>query len=231
MAARWPLARSFIRALAIAVLVLVGALAVPPTGADAKVPTLPTTPTCAKFSTRKISALLGVGRMYLVHSLVNGTSCTFYGVSAARANQLVETQVPPMQIKYVPSLMIDVQSTRKRLFDVQFGLLSSGKLPVEEVRSKVRLGSEEFFSYGVLGSANLNPCEPEILFDNWTGPPSCKGQASLQEIAVLAWIPFGSSTSSGRLVYVSAGVEDPPGRLTISHMLGLASESVSGALY
>ncbi len=221
--------RSGRRALALAVLVAAGALTVSVTAASGKVPKLPTTPTCARFSTRKVSTLLGVGRMYLVHALVNGTSCSYYGVNAAQANALATRDVPYNQIKYVPSLMIAVQTTTKTLFDFQLGLLRKGSFVVDAVHPKLRLGSEEYFSSGKVTSTNLMPCESEILYNNWLGPPSCIGQPLLQEVAVLAWIPL--SHGPGRMVYLSAAAQTPPGGLTISHMLELTSESVTGALY
>ena len=100
--------------MALTFVLFVAALNLAASSTSAKV-TLPRVPKCSGFSTGKISALVGVGRLHLVHTLVHGTSCTYYGVSAAKANALATTSVPYQQIKYVPSLMITIEATTKTL--------------------------------------------------------------------------------------------------------------------
>jgi hypothetical protein len=217
--------------LALSFVLIVGALTVAVSSAPAKV-TLPVVPKCSRFSTGKISSLLLVGRLYLVHTLVHGTSCTYYGVSAAQANALATKSVPYQQIKYVPSLMIAVEPTTKALFDLQKGIVSQGasshNLRFDSVNAKLRLGSEEYFYSGDQTSQGQSPCESEIMYDNWTGPPSCVGEPPLQEVGVLAWI--GPSKGIGTMVNLAAGAQVGLTRLSLSHMLELAKESASGAL-
>lgn len=210
----------------------VAALTLVVSSASAKV-TLPKVPKCSGFSTGKISSLLMVGRLHLVHTLVNGTSCTYYGVSAAKANALATTSVPYKQIKYIPSLMIAIEPTTKRLFNLQKGLVShsagSDDLDFGAVSAKLRLGSEEYFYSGNQTSQGEMPCESEIMYDNWLGPPSCVGEPSLQEVGVLAWI--GPSRGMGTMVNLAAGAQAGLTHLSLSHMLELAKESITGALY
>jgi hypothetical protein len=219
--------------LALTFVLIVAALNVVLSSASAKV-TLPTVPTCSKFSTGKISSLLGVGRLHLVHTLVHGTSCTYYGVSAAQANALATKSVPYQQIKYVPSLMITIEPTTKALFDLQKGLLSrsasSHELEFGAVSAKLRLGSEEYFYSGDQTSQGEQPCESEIMYDNWLGPPSCVGEPPLRKVGVLAWI--GGSSGIGRMVNLAASAQGAGGtHLSLSHLLELAKESTTGALY
>ncbi len=218
--------------LALTFVLIVAGLSVVASSASAKV-RLPTVPRCSGFSTNKISSLLLVGHLHLVHTLVHGTSCTYYGVSAARANVLATTAVPYQQIKYVPSLLISILPTTKALFNLQKGLISrnasSHGLSFGAVGTKLRFGSQEYFYSGDQTSQGELPCESEILYDNWVGPPSCVGEPPLQEVGVLAWI--GGSRGLGRMVNLSAGAQAGMTHLSLSHMLELAKETMNGALF
>lgn len=193
--------------------------------------TLPTTPTCGKFSSRKVSDVLAVGsRLYLDHTLVHGTSCTYEGLTAKQSAVLAGKQVPYNQITYYPSLLIDIQTTTKTLFDLQKGLILKGASTVGTTSPKDpwRIGSEELFTSGEVTGDKMPPCNSMILYDNWLGPPACMGQPALRKLAVLAWIPLGGAT--GRMVFLSAAAQ--AGRpLNLSHLLELAKESVTGQLY
>jgi hypothetical protein len=170
--------------------------------------------------------------MYLDHTLVHGTSCTYEGLTASHAAELANKQVAYNQITYYPSLMIDIQTTTRTLFDIQKGLVFNSKFTIASTspRDRWRIGTEEYFSSGDVTGEKMPPCGPgtSILYNSWLGPPECMGQPSLHQIAVLAWIPLGGGL--GRLVYLSAGAQS--GRpLSVGHMLELAKESVTGALY
>ena len=119
------------------------------------------------------------------------------------------------------------------LFDLQKGLVrrtaSSHELDFGAVNAKLRLGSEEYFYSGNQTSQGEMPCESEILYDNWVGPPSCVGEPPLQEVGVLAWI--GGSRGIGTMVNLAAGAQAGLTHLSLSHMLELAKESTTGVLY
>jgi hypothetical protein len=213
------------------VLLLVGLLGGGVAGAWGKVAKLPINPTCSKFSPQKVSKVLAVGRrMYLDHTLVHGTSCFYQGLSPKQAAALEKTQVPYNKITYYPSLEIDVQKTKKEFFNLQEKLLHRSGFEVGQTARKDvwRIGSEELFSTGEVTGSNMQPCDPMILYNNWVGPPECRQQPALHEVSVLAWIPLGGSL--GRMVFLSASAQS--GRpLNLSHVLELAKESVTGALY
>ena len=210
---------------------IVAAFTVSVSSASAKL-TLPAVPKCSRFSTGKISSLLQVGPLHLVHTLVHGTSCTYYGVSAARAAALTTTAVPYQQIKYVPSLSISIEPTTKTLFNLQKGLVSrdanNQELDFGAVGTKLRLGSQEYFYSGNQTSQGQLHCESEILYNNWVGPPSCVGEPPLQKVGVLAWI--GGSRGIGKMVNVAAAAQAGLTHLSLSHTLELAKESSTGAL-
>lgn len=212
-----------------AALVAAAAVALPSSPASAKVVHRhPTFPTCADFSQRKISDLLGVGRMYLNHTLVRGLACTYYGLPPAQANALATKSVPGNQITYIPSLFISIERSRKRFYNLEVRLLESSHLDVRGVARPLRVGSDEVFGTRTLSSVDLPPCEEGILYDNWTGPPSCQGQPELRQIAVAAWI---ETRQGGLLLYMSAGSQVPLDPIYLSHMLELAKRSVTGELY
>jgi len=198
--------------------------------AVAKVTPLPTTPTCTRFSTAKISTLLGTGRLYINHSFHAGqdSTCTYSGVTAAKANALVNDQVPYNQIKYYPSLMIAIQTTTPALLNVELGLLGKGH-PVQRVAGALKPFTEEWFSSGTETGADMMPCMTGILYNNWLGGPECMGQPALKQVNVLGWIRMSSSL--GRLVVLNSAQQSPPGSLSISHMLALTEASVEGRLY
>jgi len=199
------------------------------TGASGKL--LPTAPTCGRFSQRKVGNVLAVGsRMYLDHTLVHGTECTYEGLTAKQSALLANKNVPYQQIKYYPTLMIDIQTTTLTLFDFQKNLLGKSGFPIDSTspRDRWRIGGQEFFSSGEVTGNKMPPCGSMILYNNWVGPPDCMGQPALREVAVLAWIPM--SGGLGRMVYLSAGAQDGS-PLSVGHMLELAKESVTGALY
>lgn len=203
---------------------------VPGTLADASARMSAPGPKCTAFSTHKISDLLEVGKLYFSNSLARGTSCFYYGVPAAQANKLAMKDVPFRQIKYVASLQISVLYTTKALFNFQKRTLEQGAskqgLEFEAVSQKLRLGSEEYFFSGEVNSQGEMPCDPMIMYDNWTGPPSCVGEPPQKKVGVLAWI---GARGSGLMVNVAAAAQSPS-RLSISHMLELAREATNGKL-
>jgi hypothetical protein len=195
--------------------------------------THPTFPTCGAFATGKVSHLVGVGKLHLDHTLAGGTSCTYYGVSAAQATKLATTGVPYQQIKYYPSLMIAVTPATKVLFDLQLNLekqtATKEQLQFSAAAKRLRFTREEYFYSGQLTGTNQMPCDPQIEYDNWVGPPECDGEPALKTVGVIAFIPTGGSR--GRLLTITATQQAPPGSLSLSHILELARETVTGQLY
>jgi hypothetical protein len=193
----------------------------------------PTFPTCGAFSTSKVSSLVGVGRLHLDHTLVNGTSCTYYGVNAAQASKLATTQVPYTMIKYYPALMIAVTPATKSLFEVQLNLIrrtaSQEDLDFGAVAKQLRFTPDEYFYSGRLTGTEQPKCDKQILYDNWVGPPECDGEPALKKVGVVAFI--STAGGGGRLLLVSASQQTPPGSLSLSHMLELARKTVGGQLY
>jgi hypothetical protein len=193
----------------------------------------PAFPTCAAFSTSKVSSLVGVGRLHLDHTLVNGTSCTYYGVNAAQADKLATTGVPYTMIKYYPALMIAVTPATKSLFGLQLNLIrrtaSQEDLEFGAVARQLRFTPDEYFYSGTVTGADQPKCDKQILYDNWVGPPECDGEPALKKVGVIAFI--STAGGGGRLLLVSGSQQTPPGRLSLSRMLELAKQTVGGQLY
>lgn len=171
--------------------------------------------------------------MHLDHTLVHGTSCTYYGVDAAQAAKLATTGVLSTKIKYYPSLMIAVTPATKALFDLQLNLIrrtaSQQKLEFGTVAKRLRFTPDEYFYSGQLTGTDQPKCDPRILYDNWVGPPECNGEPALKKVGVIAFISTGGSR--GRMLSITATQQAPPGSLSLSHILALARETVSGQLY
>lgn len=216
-----------------AVVAVFAVLLCAPAGVSAKHPKLPGVPRCASFSAKKVSDVLRSGRrMYLQHTLALGTSCTYYGLTVMQADGLADTQVPYNQITYYPSLLISAVETTRKLFDFQLRLLEKQGYDRSSVleRDPWRIGAEELFFHGSQTGDKQQDCtaNPMIMYDNWTGPPDCKGQPALDQVQVLAWIPKG--TGSGLMIFLSASNQE--GRpLSIGHMLDLAKKTTTGALH
>jgi hypothetical protein len=193
----------------------------------------PTFPTCAQFSTAKISRLVGVGRLHLDHTLVHGTSCFYYGVDAAQSNKLASKQVPYNQIKYYPSLTIAVTPATKSLFLFQLNLVkrsaSQHKIEFGAVAKQLRFTPDEYFYAGDITGADQPKCNPQLLYDNWVGPPDCDGQPAMKQVGVIAYISTGGG--GGRLLTITATQQAPPGSVSLSHILELARRTVDGQLY
>jgi hypothetical protein len=193
----------------------------------------PKFPTCKKFATAKVSRVVAVGKLYLDHTLVHGTSCTYYGVDAAKATKLATTGVPFSKIKYYPSLMIAVTPATKFLFGLQRKLekqtASKEGLEFDAVNKRLRFTREEYFYTGEISGKDEMKCDPQIEYDNWVGPPECRGEPALKKIGVIAFIPTGGDR--GRLLTINATQQAPPGSLSLSHVLELARKTVNGKLY
>src|ERR1700722_16288921 len=112
----------------------------------------PAFPTCAKFATGKVSRLVGVGTLHLDHTLVHGTSCTYYGVNAAQATKLATTGVPYTKIKYYPSLLIAVTPSTKSLFELQLNLIRRAAVQQNPhfvtAAKQLRFTPDEYFDSG-----------------------------------------------------------------------------------
>jgi hypothetical protein len=192
----------------------------------------PTFPTCGAFSTSKVSRLVGVGKLYLDSTLVNRTSCIYYGVSAAQATKLATMGVSYTKIRYYPSLMIAVTPATTSLFGLQLNLIkqtaSKENLEFDAVNQKLRFTSDEYFYAGQISGGNQMKCDPQIQYDNWVGPPECDGEPALKKVGVIAFIP--TSGSQGRLLTITA-TQQAPGTLSLSHILELGRQTVTGQLY
>jgi hypothetical protein len=190
----------------------------------------PTYPTCSKFSTRKVSRLVGVGKLYLDNTLPDGTSCTYYGVNAAQANKLAMTMVPYTKITYYPSLMIDDVYAPKVKFALLLNLFkrtaSQEELDFGRVAKPLRFTSDEYFYSGVVTGSDQPKCDPQIMYDNWVGPPECDGEPALRKVGVIA-----RDNSDGQALMIGASQQAPPGSLSLSHIIELARETAGGQLY
>jgi len=191
-----------------------------------------TFPTCGAFSTSKVSRLVGVGELHLDSTLVNRTSCVYYGVTRARASQLATTAVPYTQIRYYPSLMIAVAPATKSLFGLQLRLVeqtaSTEDLEFHAVSTTLRFTRDEYFYAGEISGAKEMKCDRQIKYDNWVGPPECDGEPALYKVGVIAFIP--TIESEGRVLTITAA-QQAPGSLSLSHILELARQTVNGQLY
>jgi hypothetical protein len=193
----------------------------------------PTFPTCSAFSTSKVSRLVGVGKLHLDSTLAHGISCTYYGVDATQAAKLATFGVPYTKIKYYPSLLISVTPATKSLFDLQLNLIkrtaSQQNLQFGAVAQQLRFTREEYFYSGQITGSDQPKCDPQILYDNWVGPPDCDGEPALKKVGMIAFISTGGG--GGRLLTITATQQAPPGSVSLSHILELARRTVDGQLY
>lgn len=219
----------------LAILPVIAALIGPVASASAKHPKLPAVPRCVSFSAKKVSHVLHVGKsMYLQHAVL-GTSCEYYGLTIKRATKLAKRFVPYEQIVYYPSLMISAAKTSKVLFDKQLVVLEQQDYTQQlisetapwRIAGKVH-GSEEYVFHGAQTGAKLPDCDPMGKYNNWLGPPACRQQPALDHVQVVAWVPTGKAL--GVLVFLSASNEEGA-PLSITHVLKLAKETTTGAIY
>ena len=216
--------------LALAVLAAVGVLSVSIGGTPASAkPKLPAISNCAKFPVGKIGKLLGVGKMYLDHTLVHGGQCTYYGVPAKTANEYPKS-VPYTQIKYIPALLISITDSTKVLYHYQELTLDSEAekkgFSVSGVDPKLGVGNDARVYSGTIDASEFPDCEPEIEYNNWTGPPICSGEPSQQKVTVLAY--QGASKGIGQLVMVAAAAQTPPEHLKLLRIEKIAKGAFTG---
>jgi hypothetical protein len=226
---RWDHSTSRIRsAVRLVVLLLVGGFSVLVAGgvATGKAPSGPKVPRCSKLSVNAISKLVGVGKLYRDTTLVRGTSCQYYGWPKKKADN--PPTVASNKIKYVPALLISVSLTSSvGYYYLTYKLDEGGdnqKLSYGGVPPKAGLGKDARIYYGVINDKNQPACSPGILENNWTGPPACKPQPSLQKITVAAY--RGSNHGVGLAVLVSASAEYPS-HLTQAHIERVAKDALN----
>jgi hypothetical protein len=129
--------------------------------------------------------------------------------------------------------MIAVTPVTKSLFDLQLNLIkrtvSQQQLDFGTVAKQLRFTRDEYFYSGQLTGADEPKCDPQIMYDNWVGPPECQGEPALKKVGVIAFISTGGSR--GRMLSITATQQTPPGSLSLSHVLELARKTVDGQLY
>lgn len=197
--------------------VVVFGLGLSASAVEAKV--LPTFPTCGAFSASKVSRVVGVGKLYLDNTLANHTSCTYYGVSAARATKLATMGVAYTKIAYYPSVIIAVTPATKSLVGVQISLIkqtvTKEDLEFGAVNKRLRFTRDEDFYSGAISGGSEMKCDPQIQYDNWVGPPDCDGEPALRKVGVVAFIPTAGSL--GRLLTITATQQVPGKPFALAH--------------
>lgn len=187
--------------------------------ADAKVtpPKLATLPNCGVFPVAALQRILGVGRSYLSNTLLPGggkygSVCEYIGASPAKQETL--GQVPYSAIKYYPYLRISISRATWGLYTASVvqavGSAKSNGGLYKQLPRRLGIGAEAWLFDELSSGGKLEPCNPELLFSNWIGPPSCKGQAAWESLTTVAH--RGSTRNSSALgvsVTVVASAEAP----------------------
>jgi hypothetical protein len=75
----------------------------------------------------------------------------------------------------------------------------------------------------VITSADTQPCDPMILYNNWVGPPDCNPQPSLEQVTVLVY-------HDGVLELIGAASQTPPTHLTEHNVETIAAGIFTGKL-
>ena len=213
----------------LALVVLVGGFAVSVAGgvAAGKAPARPSVPRCSSLSVKAISKLVGVGKLYLDHTRVHGTSCDYYGWSQKQVDN--PPDVASNKIKYVPSLLISViPATRTLYYDYANRLREEAdnqRLHSVGLSPKLGLGKEARFYYGVITDSKQPACSTGILENNWTGPAACRPQPGLEKVSVIAY--RGSNNGLGLVVTVSAA-QEYPSHLQAPRLARLAKDALAG---
>lgn len=195
------------------------------TGAAARTCLLP--PKCTRLSVHKLAKLVHQPKMYLDHVGPLKASCTYYSAPRKVANT-EPPSVPSSEIKYYASLQVSATRAPESFFGIQEKLLAKGGAIAAAPDRKLGLGRHARVYHHVITSAGLQPCQSGILYSNWTGPPDCNPQPSLEQIAVLVY--RGSHTGIGTLVTVTAAAQTPPTHLTEVNVEKIAAGAFTGKL-
>jgi hypothetical protein len=207
-------------------MIVVVALTVSAAGASGK-PRELATPKCTRLSVHKLAELVHQPKMYLDHVGPLDASCIYYGVPRKIANQ-IPPSVASGKIKYHPSLMVSATRAPESFFAAEQKLFASQGLVGVRVNRKLGLGRHATAYHEVITSATMPPCDPMILYNNWTGPPSCNPQPSLEKVSVVAY--QGPASGLGTLVVVSAAAQTPPTHLTELNVERIAKGVFTGKL-
>jgi hypothetical protein len=214
------------RLAVIAACVAVVALTVAVAGASGKPKGL-APPKCTRLSVHKLAELVHQPKMYLDHVGPLDAICIYYGVPKMVANE-VPPSVASGKIKYHPSLMVSATRAPESFFASEQKLFAGQGLVPVRVNRKVGLGSHATAYHEVITSAEMPPCDPTILYNNWTGPPECNPQPSLEKVTVVAY--QGPATGLGTVVVVSAAAQTPPTHLTELNVERIAKGVFTGKL-
>jgi hypothetical protein len=185
-------------------------------------------PKCTRLSVHKLARLVHQPKMFLDHVGPLDAMCTYYGVPRKIANQDPPRTVPSDQIKYYPSLNISAVRVPESLFRFQEKLFRGQGLVPAAVDPKLGLGRHAVAYHEVITSAGMQPCQTGILYDNWTGPPECNPQPSLDKITVMVYQGHGKGL--GLLVTVGAASQTPPTHLTEHNVERIAKGDITGDL-
>ena len=181
-------------------------------------PSPPGIPDCSALSRGAIANLIGTGSLTLEKKV--GNLCTFSGHRPGH---------------YKPVLVIQIVPWSKKLFSVSEGdAVHSAAREHEQfgvVSSALKVGKRAFFVTGTMTSASLPPCgseeAPALAPLEVRSGPICAGEPSATHINVTGYGPSPSGTE----LMVSAGGVAQQGDISLSHVITLIKDLISGKIH
>jgi len=171
-------------------------------------------PVCSALSRGAIANLVGTGPLTLTQKI--GNLCTFTGYKHGR---------------YKPALAIQIVPWRASIFSLaeRDARRSEGAFGV--VSKALNVGKRAFFVTGTKTSASLGRCGTEEApapspLEIRTGP-ICAGEPALGHVNVVGYGP----SPSGAELMVSAGGVAEQGDISLSHMIKLVKDLISGKIH
>ncbi len=178
----------------------------------------PRIPDCSALSRGAIANLVGTGPLTFERKV--GNLCTFSGHRPGHYKPVLAIQIVPWSRKLFSVAERDAVSSAAREHS-QFGVVSRA----------LKVGTKAFFVTGTTTSASLPPCGSEEApapapLEVRTGP-ICAGEPSATHINVVGYGP----SPGGAELMVSAGGVAQQGGISLSHVITLVKDLISGKIH
>jgi hypothetical protein len=201
-----------------ALLVVLAVSVTLPSLASALRPSAPKVPVCSALSRTAIAGLAGTGPLTLKRKI--GNLCVFSGSRRGHYQPALTIQIVPWSSHLFSVAERDAKSSALREGEL-FGVVSSA----------LKVGKRAVFVSGTKTSASLPKCGSEEApapspLEIRTGP-ICAGEPALASVNVIG---YGPSPGFGELM-VSAGGAAEQGDISLSHMIALVKDLISGKIH
>ena len=95
------------------------------------------------------------------------------------------------------------------------------------VAKSLKVGKAAFFVTSSVNDAGMPPCEPGAELP-LVGPPVCSPEPTLAKFTVIGWGPY---KGSGAQTMASTAATAQAGDVTLSHMITLVKDLLSGKIH